>query len=76
MTDDPRPAARPAGDFDLEELFAISSTLFCVADLDGHFVALNDAWEYVLGLPVDELMSTPFLDFVHPDDVVATVAVM
>lgn len=76
MTDDPRPAARPAGDFDLEELFAISSTLFCVADLDGHFVALNDAWEYVLGLPVDELMSTPFLDFVHPDDVVATVEVM
>jgi PAS domain S-box-containing protein len=76
MADDPRPGATPVGEVDLEELFAISSTLFCVANLDGRFVALNRAWESVLGLTRETLVSTPFLDFVHPDDVAATVAVM
>ena len=76
MAADPRPGITPGGDVDLRELFAISSALFCVADLDGRFVVLNDAWESVLGLTVQQLVSTPFLDFVHPDDVEATVAVM
>ena len=53
---------------DLDRFFKLSLDLFCVASFDGYFVRVNPAWQTVLGLSEEELRSTPFMDFVHPDD--------
>lgn len=56
----------------LELYFRLSLDLMCIANLDGHFLRLNPAWESVLGYPLDALSGARFLDFVHPDDLVNT----
>ena len=53
---------------DLDRFFRLSLDLFCVASFDGYFVRVNPAWQTVLGLSEEELRSTPFMEFVHPDD--------
>jgi PAS domain S-box-containing protein len=46
--------------------------MLATASAGGTFVRLNPAWTAVLGYELDELMSRPFVEFVHPDDVAAT----
>ena len=61
---------------DLDRFFKLSLDLFCVATFEGYFVRVNPAWQDVLGLTEEELRSTPFMDFVHPDDRAATAEAM
>jgi len=61
---------------DLDRFFTLSLDLFCVATFDGYFVRVNPAWQTVLGLEEEELRSTPFIDYVHPDDQQATTDAM
>ncbi|KYG04824.1 hypothetical protein BE21_44595 [Sorangium cellulosum] len=68
-----RTSAR-AGSEERERFFSLSLDLLCVAGTDGRFKDLNPRWEQVLGYSLDELMSRPFLDFVHPDDRAPTIA--
>ena len=58
--------------FDLEKLFALSLDLLCIAGLDGYFKRVNPSFTRVLGWPPEELTTRPFLDFVHPEDLDAT----
>jgi PAS domain S-box-containing protein len=51
-----------------ERFFAISIDLLCFLDINGYFKRLNPAWERTLGFTIEELMSRPFIEFVHPDD--------
>jgi eukaryotic-like serine/threonine-protein kinase len=53
---------------DLVRFFELSLDLFCIAGLDGYFRRVNCNFSRVLGHPSEELISRPFLDFVHPDD--------
>lgn len=46
--------------------------MLCIAGFDGYFKTLNPAWSKVLGYTTEELLSRPWNDFVHPDDVEAT----
>jgi diguanylate cyclase (GGDEF)-like protein/PAS domain S-box-containing protein len=48
--------------------FELSGDMLCTADFDGNFIHLNDAWERTLGWTPEELMATPFIEFVHPED--------
>jgi PAS domain S-box-containing protein len=48
--------------------FEVSIDMLCFLDFNGHFKRLNPAWERTLGFTREELMSRPFIDFVHPDD--------
>jgi PAS domain S-box-containing protein len=58
-----------------DTFFAMSLDMLCIANIEGYFRQLNPAWS-TLGWSIDELTSRPFIDFVHPDDVVATLEVM
>jgi serine/threonine-protein kinase len=53
---------------DLARFFELSLDLFCLAGLDGFFKQVNRNFSRVLGFSSEELLSTPFLEFVHPDD--------
>ena len=52
----------------------ISPDLLCVLDTQGRIMAANPAFEKMLGWTIDEVTSTSFPSFVHPDDLAATYA--
>jgi diguanylate cyclase (GGDEF)-like protein/PAS domain S-box-containing protein len=54
--------------------FEVARDLSCTSGFDGYFKRVNPAWERVLGFSSQELMSRPFVDFVHPLDRERTVA--
>jgi PAS domain S-box-containing protein len=58
---------------ELDRYFTNALDLLCIADTDGCFRRLNKEWEATLGHPIKELEGRRFLDFVHPDDLEATV---
>lgn len=51
-----------------------SLDLICTASFDGHFVQLSPSWKTTLGFEIEELCTRPFVDFIHPDDLEATLA--
>jgi PAS domain S-box-containing protein len=57
---------------ELDKFFSMNLDLLCIADTEGYFLRLNPAWEKALGFGLAELMSKPFLELVHPEDVTAT----
>ena len=59
-------------ELELECFFSLSLDLFCVASADGYLKRINPAFEKVIGYSQKELLSQPFIDFVHPDDREAT----
>jgi rsbT co-antagonist protein RsbR len=59
---------------DLARFFSLSLDMLCIAGFDGYFKHLNPIWMSTLGYTMEELLAAPFLSFVHPDDVDATVS--
>ena len=51
-----------------ERLFDCALDLYCVAGFDGYFKQVNPAWESTLGWSNKELLTRPYMDFIHPDD--------
>jgi PAS domain S-box-containing protein len=58
--------------FGLDDLFDLSLDILCLATVDGYFKRVNPAFERTLGYTTEELVSRPFLVFVHPQDVERT----
>ena len=54
--------------------FDLSLDMLCTAGFDGYFKELNPEWERALGFTLDELRAQPYVDLVHPDDRVSTLA--
>lgn len=61
-------------EFDLERFFDYAIDMLCIADASGYFLKVNRAFERVLGYSRDELLSRPFVKFVHPDDRAETIS--
>ena len=57
---------------DVEGLFSLLPDLACIASADGYFKKLNPLWEETLGYTVEELLNSPFITFVHPEDIERT----
>lgn len=57
-------------------IFNNSITMTALASFDGYFKRLNPAWERTLGWSRDELLTRPYMSFLHPDDVGPTEEVM
>ena len=58
--------------YDIEKFFHLSLEIFCIAGTDGYFKHINPSFERILGWSSEELLSRPFFDFIHPEDVNAT----
>ena len=61
---------------ELENFFDVNLDLLCIADTDGNFIRLNRAWSDILGYSITELKQKKFFDFIHPDDLPSTLAVI
>ncbi len=57
---------------EFEYFFINSNDFSCIANAEGYFEILNPSFNRVLGYTSDELSMNPFLDFVHPEDIEAT----
>lgn len=61
----------------LQLFFDLSMSLLVTADATtGRFVDLNPAWETTLGWSLEELKSRPFVEFIHPEDLAPTNALI
>ena len=63
---------RKRAEEELQRFFNLIPDLACIASTDGHFLKINSAWQSVLGFSEQELLSTPLMDLIHPDDRGAT----
>ncbi|TVQ21992.1 MAG: PAS domain S-box protein [Spirochaetaceae bacterium] len=60
----------------LGRFFQLGPDLMCIVTQAGTFKAVNDAWLDILGYRPDELVGRSLLDYLHPDDHDATVALV
>ena len=59
---------RREAELELERVFTMSVDLLCIAGFDGYLKRVNPAWMRTFGYTEQELLSRPFIEFVHPDD--------
>ena len=59
-----------------ERLFAMSQDLIGTASFKGMLTSVNPAWSHLLGRSEQDLLATPFADFIHPDDLATTADVL
>ncbi len=64
--------AQRAAEKQLELFFDLSLDMLCISSEDGYFKRINPGFTQALGWSVEEMLSRPYLDFIHPDDVAAT----
>lgn len=53
---------------ELHNFFNLSLDLFCVANIDGHILQINPAFEKTLGYTKEEILGQPYIKFMHPED--------
>lgn len=58
----------PARGDQLSAFWELSVNLLALARFDGFYDRVSPSFSEVLGYDEDELLNTPFLEFVHPDD--------
>lgn len=54
---------------DIQKFYSLPLNLMCTATPDGHFKEINDYFEEILGYTKEELLSRPFIELIHPEDV-------
>ena len=51
-----------------EKFFNISNELLCLSNREGYFEKVNPSFVRLLGYDESELLSKPYINFVHPED--------
>lgn len=54
------------------DFFEFSNEMLSLANDQGYLTRVNPAWTKTLGWTAEELTNRPYIDFVHPDDLAAT----
>ena len=68
-----RDVTRPKkAEMEFERLFNLMPDMACIATSCGHFTRVNQAWQKALGYSEQELLSKPFIELIHPDDLELT----
>ncbi len=57
-----------------KHFFEITPSMLCIAGFDGYFQWVNPAFSEILGFTQQELVTEPFINFVHSEDRAATIA--
>jgi PAS domain S-box-containing protein len=63
---------RKKAEIERDNFFNLSMDIVVLANLDGFFKDVNPAATEILGWSKEELLSRPWLDFIHPDDIQMT----
>lgn len=61
---------------ELDRFFSVSLDLLCIGDTSGYFHRLNGQWEKTIGYSAQEMQGTLYIDYVHPEDIDATLAAL
>ncbi len=62
---------------EFRQLFSMSLDLICIADISSStFLKVNPAFQNILGYAENELLNKPFSEFIHPDDIEPTRAIV
>jgi PAS domain S-box-containing protein len=56
-----------------ERFLSVGSDLLVITGINGYFQWVSPTFERTLGWTVDEMISRPWTDFVHPDDINASI---
>jgi two-component system, cell cycle sensor histidine kinase and response regulator CckA len=59
---------RRAAERERDRFFSLSADMFCIASFTGELLRVNPAFCAVLGYESEELLATPVLELIHPDD--------
>jgi PAS domain S-box-containing protein len=63
------PQSFPIAEFEQDEFFKLAPDLVCILTSDGYLKKLNASWECTLGFTKKELLASPIVVFIHPDDI-------
>jgi PAS domain S-box-containing protein len=58
---------------EIDSLFKNPKDLVCVFEVGGNFKRLNQLWTHLLGWQGHEILGTPYIHFVHPEDIGKTI---
>ncbi|MBD2111138.1 MULTISPECIES: PAS domain S-box protein [Cyanophyceae] len=61
---------------ELDRFFSVSLDLLCIGDTSGYFHRLSGQWQRTLGYSAQEMQGTRYIDYVHPEDIDATLAAL
>ena len=68
--------AERAAEAERDQLWTLSEDMLARANYEGKMSAVNPAWSRVLGYSERELLTNPYTDIIHPEDIGTTVAAL